>query len=171
MNIIYLRSGERASDRWDDRRLVIRFENEQPKIVGDWAATVQPGDPATFHGRKDGAFHINLGQYTAWRVGLHQGLTGSNPHEALVQVAPIDGKRDSNKSRVPDKPVRGLFGINQHGSQNSSLRVGRSSYGCLVAKGGIEAHREFMKLLKADPRYQNNRNFLFTTAILNFDDL
>jgi hypothetical protein len=119
-----------------------------------------------------GAARIKFGQYKAWRVGIHYG-GGSEPHEALVQEAPITVHRDFNKDlfRTGDKLDTGLFDINQHwGYDMPRNNISFASAGCLVGRTR-EGHRQFMKLIKQDKRYQLNKNYLFVTTIIPGDEL
>ena len=70
------------ANKWNDLRLVIRFEGGVPKIVGEWAATTEPGRYWTENPISPlGAARIEFGQYKSWQVGMHR-----NNHEALVQT-------------------------------------------------------------------------------------
>jgi hypothetical protein len=95
--------------------------------------------------------------------------SASSSHgEALVQVAKVVVVRDLNQDfqRTGDKPDPGLHGINQHhGFNQPKNRIGLASAGCLVGRT-IDGHHEFMKLLKEDPRFLRNRNYLFVASVL-----
>ena len=101
------------ANKWNDLRLLIRFEGGAPKIVGEWAATTEPGRYYTDHPVNPlGAARIEFGQYKAWQVGIHH-----ESHEALVQTGgEVTVCRDLNKDgqRTGDKRQTGEFGINQH---------------------------------------------------------
>jgi len=159
-------------NQWNDRRIVIEIASATPKIIGNWIATTEPGDYYTQHPMNaQGAARIAFGQYKAWRVGTH-GRSGSDPHEALCQVADLKVHRDRNKDgfRSGDPiDVGANFGINQHWGYDQRL-VGKASAGCLVGQSR-EEHRAFMKLIKQDRRYQMNTNYSFMTTIINGDDL
>lgn len=173
INIVYLegvnKDGSTNSDRldeWNDRRIVIKFDEDlQPVIVGNWLGTTEPGAYYTYNPMNPkGAARIKLdAQFTAWRVGYH----GSRPYEALVQVREITVCRDLNKDgmRTGDRHDSGLFAVNQHHGYDSA-NIGRNSAGCLVGQS-IEGHREFMQICKSDPRYQEDKSFVFTTAVLD----
>lgn len=151
-------------DKWNDRRLVL---NHQFDIVGNWAATTEPGRKYTNAPlNPSGAFRIAFGQYKSWCVGTHK-----NSHEALVQVAPVKGHRDINKDgfRTGDPIVVGNFGINQHWGGDSAV-VGAWSAGCLVGQSK-QGHREFMAIVKSDVRYQQDKNYIFWSTILAGDKL
>jgi len=179
VNIIYLRGvdkdGKRNSNainEWSDRRLVLIFRNGQPTIVGNWAATVKPGIPAIRNPLgKAGAAFIEPGQYQAWRVDTHHGIFG-RVEEGLVQVAPVKFRRDVNRDgNVDGEPIQsGMIGLNQH-SGSDQLKVDQASYACLAGQSESGHLREFMPLVKSDPRYRQNRSFLFTTTILDASDL
>jgi hypothetical protein len=63
-----------------------------------------------------------------------------------------------------------MIGLNQHSGSNQ-LKVDQASYACLAGQSESGHLHEFMPLLKSDPRYRRNRNFLFTTTILDVSDL
>ncbi|RUT03632.1 hypothetical protein DSM106972_052710 [Dulcicalothrix desertica PCC 7102] len=179
VNIIYLRGAEfdgksngNAINEWSDRRLVLMFRNGQPTIAGNWAATVKPGLPAIRNPLgKAGAAFIEPGQYKAWRVDIHNGIFGRS-EEGLVQVAPVNFRRDVNRNgKVDSEPIQsGIIGLNQH-SGSDQLKVDRASYACLAAQSQSGHLYKFMPLVKADPRYRRNRAFVFTTTILDARDL
>ena len=151
------------ANKWNDLRLVIRFEGGVPKIVGEWAATTEPGRYWTENPMSPlGAARIEFGQYKSWQVGMHR-----NNHEALVQTGgEVTVCRDLNKDgqRTGDKRQTGEFGINQHWGYDLP-EVEKASAGCLVGQSK-DGHRQFMALVKSDPRYQANRKYVFAAAIL-----
>ncbi|MBD0363962.1 MAG: peptidoglycan-binding protein, partial [Coleofasciculus sp. C3-bin4] len=120
-NIVYVEGiegdGDLNSDQpnyFNDRRMVIQVLAGKPEIIGNWDGTTEPGYYYTYNTMNPkGAARIQFGQYKAWRVGTHYG-GGSEPHEALVQDAPITVCRDFNKDmiRTGDKLDKGLFDIN-----------------------------------------------------------
>jgi hypothetical protein len=178
INICYLEGcnshGELNDDRlnvFNDRRLVFGINTNNNVIFGNWDATTEPSRYYTNNPlNPKGAARIKFGYYTAWKVGIHG---NSEPHEALVQVAPITVHRDLNKDgiRTGDKIDVGNFGINQHWGYNLPLNdVGKASAGCLVGRSRFE-HRLFMQLVKSDSRYRNSREFLFGTAIIDASKL
>src|SRR6478752_3980819 len=79
--------------------------------------------------------------------------------------------RDLNKDgqRTGDKRQTGEFGINQHWGYDLP-EVEKASAGCLVGQSK-DGHRQFMALVKSDPRYQANRKFVFATAVLPESDV
>ena len=156
---------------FNDRRMVIEFENGKPKIIHNAEATTEPSTKYTMNPMNlKGTARIEFGQYTSWKIGTHG---GKQPHESLVQVAPLTVARDTNKDfkRNGDKRDTGLFGINQHwGYDVSSNNIANTSAGCLVGRTRAE-HRQFMAVLKKDPRYQSNKNFLFTSTVIDGKDI
>ena len=155
-----------APNVFNDLRCVIEFKDGVPSFVG-WLATSEPGRTYTVRPMNvNGAARIKFGQYKAWSVGMHG---TKNPHEALVQVAPVTVHRDKNKdfTRTGDKEDTGLFGINQHWAADSPVdNIGAWSAGCLVGRTS-EGHREFMRIIKSDVRYKANRNYVFWTTVID----
>src|SRR5262249_51679681 len=163
--------GKRNDDeanKWNDLRLVIKFDGGVPRIVGKWAATTEPGRYYTQHPlSKLGAARIEFDQYKAWQVGMHRGN-----HEALVQTGGrVTVCRDLNKDgqRTGDTRDTGEFGINQHWGYDLS-EVDKASAGCLVGRS-VDGHQRFMAIVKSDPRYLVNRKHVFATAILPESDV
>lgn len=180
-NIIYIEgmnpNGTLNSDKPDsfnDLRLVIQIVGNTPKIIDIWEATTEPSHHYTENPMNPkGAARIKFGQYQIWKVGTH-GIGSNEPHEALVQVANVTVHRDLNKDmiRTGDKLDTGRFGINQHyGYDYPRDNIGLAGAGCLVGRTR-KGHRDFMKLIKQDSRYQSNRNnYRFMTTIIAGDDL
>lgn len=178
-NIVYIegadpdgRPNADTADQWNDRRLVIELANGAPHIVGNWFATTEPGaGPTARPINAKGAARIAFGQYKAWQVDTHVGSSGFDPHEALVQVAPVKVHRDRNRDglRTGDLIDEGLFGINQHWGYDSRV-VGNASAGCLVGQDR-NSHQDFMRLIKQDVRFQLRSNYVFMTTIIAGDDL
>jgi lysozyme family protein len=175
-NIIYIEGmypdgtlNDDAFNAWNDTRMVIEFVEDVPKIIGRWEATTEPGQYYTMRPMNaGGAARIEFGQYKAWIVGIHL-----NNHEALVQVAPLTVCRDLNKDgkRINDRRETGNFGVNQHwGGDAPKNDIGRWSAGCLVGRTR-DGHREFMKIIKQDPRYQRDRGYVFRSIVIPGDDL
>ncbi len=174
-NIVYIEGGNKDGsvnsdepNHFNDLRVVFAFDgNNSPVIEGIWDATTEPGFHYTDRPMNPaGAARIAFGQYTAWAVGLHG---YSDPHEALVQVGLIKVYRDYNRDmiRTGDDIDEGMFGINQHwGYSHPADDIGTASAGCLVGRTR-EGHRAFMELIKSDPRYKADRDFIYTTAILD----
>lgn len=174
-----------APNEFNDLRLVIEFENGMPKIVGSWEATTEPSTHFTFNPDSDtgAAARIKFGQYKAWRIGLH-GV--SNPHRALIQVAPLPVHRDANKdfSRVGDFIDTGIFGINQHwGYDHPKNDIHTASAGCLVGRS-TQGHIDFLKIIEQDVRYlatpfgaptfpgdPSERTYVFYSTIIPGDEL
>jgi hypothetical protein len=178
-NIVYIEGmnadGTLNSDKpnqFNDRRLVIQILDGVPAIIGNWEATTEPGWRYTQRPMNaKGAARIKFGQYKAWRVGIHG---TSDRHEALIQIGgEVTVHRDFNKDyqRVGDKMDAGYFGINQHwGYDLPSNNVYYASAGCLVGRSR-QGHREFMKLIKQDRRYQLNSDYTFYTTVIYGPDL
>jgi predicted chitinase len=152
INIVYVEGmnadgspNDNEANKWNDLRLLIRFEGGEPRIIGKWAATTEPGRYYTEHPLSPGgAARIEFGQYRAWQVGIHRG-----DHEALVQTGGhVTVCRDENRDnlRTGDPRQTGDFGINQHWGYDLAS-VDKASAGCLVGQSKI-GHREFMALVK-----------------------
>jgi lysozyme family protein/peptidoglycan hydrolase-like protein with peptidoglycan-binding domain len=160
------------ANKWNDLRLLIEFEGGHPKIIGKWAATTEPGRYWTENPLSAlGAARIAFGQYTSWQVGIHHADKPSG-HEALVQTGGlVTVCRDLNKDglRTGDRCQTGQFGINQHWGYDLA-EVDKASAGCLVGQSK-DGHREFMALVKSDPRYQASHEHVFATSILPESDV
>lgn len=150
-------------------RYVIGFDTGKPKIMGAWEATTVPGRKWTMSPMdRRGAARTVPGQYTAWRVGvIHPGTSGA--HEAMMQCADVKVDRDLNKNFKDDDQVYTAgpeCGICQHwGYDLPHDDLGGSSAGCLVGRVK-DGHRQYMSLMKSDPRYVADHNFIFTAALL-----
>jgi hypothetical protein len=175
-NIVYLEgmnvdgtANANKPDEFNDSRLLIRIDSKgEPTLEAAWDATTEPGRHYTEQPMEpDGAARIAFGQYKSWVVGTH--LAGRpSGHEALVQADQVAVYRDLNKdySRAGDKKYTGVFGINQHwGYDLPKGSLANSSAGCLVGRTK-DGHREFMKLLKSDPRYRASKAYRFVATIL-----
>lgn len=179
INIVYLEGADANGtpnddqpDRFNDRRLVITFQNGNPKIIGNWEATTEPGIYYTENPMNPaGAARIKFGQYLdAWEVGLHG---NARPHRALIQVGPVTVFRDANKDyiRTGDRQDTGLFGINQHGGYDYPFsNINDAGAGCQVGRT-MAGQEEFMDIVESDPRYQRDRSYRFATTIIAGDDL
>jgi hypothetical protein len=173
-NIIYVEGinpdGTRNDNQpnvFNDLRCVIRFENGKPVMAGSWEATTTPGTYWTEHRMNpDGAFLIALGQQTCWTMGWY------HDNEALVQSAPITGTRDDEEDyKREGAPVCGNFGVHHHGGYNYPHDdLGRSSAGCQVGRT-VKGHAEFIAILKTDPRYLKNHEFVWTSTVLTADQV
>ena len=176
VNIVYIEGmgpegtkNDNPPNQFNDARFVIGFDGAVPRILGAWEATTEPGNYWTEHRMNPGgAFHIALEQQTAWVVGTHH-AGSSSAHEALVQHGVIRGFRDPDETGKRDlrHPYAGDdMGINQHwGYDLPKNDLGTSSAGCLVGRMKT-GHRQFMALVKSDPRYIANNRFVFTAAVL-----
>ena len=178
LNIIYVEGmnpdfslNSDKPNHFNDIRLVIGFEDNKPLVLGVWEATTEPGFHYTDNPMNpNGAARIAFGQYKAWQVGIHG---NSEPHEALIQVGLVKVHRDYNRDmkRTGDKIDKGYFGINQHhGYDHPYNDIYTASAGCLVGRTR-QGHKEFMKLIKTDRRYQADPEFIFTTTIIPGDKL
>jgi hypothetical protein len=163
-------------DTFNDACVVIRFvAGGVPLIIDAWKATVDPGVYYRDHPIvSGGTAYIKPGHYRAWQVGMHNG-----DHEGLLQTGgEVTVSRDKNKNLrrdASDWEQTGYFGINQHGPSvrvgNAPLaKVGPYSAGCLVRES-VPAQREFMALIKTDPRYRADHEFIFSSTILEKDDI
>lgn len=171
LNIVYVEGCDACGtpnadkmNKWNDLRIVYcHYEHERPKALGAWIATTEPGWKYTAQPFSSaGAFRIAFGQYKAWKVGWHK------DHEALVQTGgEVTGYRDRNKDgfRTGDSLSTGYFGINQHWGYDMA-NVDGASAGCLVGQSK-KGHREFMRIIKTDVRYKQNKDYIFWTAVLD----
>ena len=178
-NIIYVegmhpdgRLNDDAFNVWNDSRFLIEFKNGKPEIVGAWEATTEPGRYYTMNPMNaGGAARIAFGQYKSWQIGTHG---AADPHEALIQTGgTVTVYRDLNQdgTRTGDRMDTGYFGINQHwGGDSHTSDIGAWSAGCLVGRTR-DGHQKFMALCKQDPRYQNNRGYVFQATVIPGDDL
>jgi Putative peptidoglycan binding domain len=143
---------------FEDLRVVFSIGPDGKPLIQPWVATTEPGKPYVMNPMNPkGAARIALGQYKSWAVGTHVGASGNDPHEALIQCAPIDIYRDSKKDFKREGPTfTGIFGINQHwGYDQPKDDVGNASAGCLVGEKR-DGHRAFMAVIKADARFRAN---------------
>jgi lysozyme len=173
VNIVYVEgmspdgipNANRSND-FDCARIVLRvLLDGSAKILGAWKAVTHAGAYYEVHRLNPiGAFHINLGQQTAWTMGTYHG----NP--ALLQSSPLSGTRDSNNDFKRGGPVyRGDFGVHHHGSgsfSNTTDEIGRGSAGCQVGEDQDAHNNEFIPLLKSDSRYQADHNFMWSSTVL-----
>jgi len=155
---------------FDDARIVLVFENGVPVIKGVWDATTQTGKKYTLDpvpgARDKGAAIIELGQQRCWQVGKHRGYEALAQTGAVVVVA-----RDLNKDfrRDNDRHTTGFYGINQHHGANAPQDdIGGHSAGCLVGRT-VAGHKEFMKIVKTDPRYLADKKYVFRTTVMPFE--
>jgi hypothetical protein len=149
------------ANQFNDIRCIFNKE----KCVDVWQATTEPGSWYTNRPLNPaGAFRIAFGYHAnAWQIGIH----GSDEHEALIQVAPVEGYRDYNRDgfRTGDRVAVGLFGINQHwGYDMPPDDIGVASAGCLVGRTR-QGHREFIQYCKS-----SGQGF-FSTIVLPGDKI
>lgn len=173
MNIVYIEGMELSGlpngnrpNCWDDLRMLIRIGPDgNAKLLGAWDATTEPGKYWTDNPMNPGgAFHIDLGQQTAWCSGMY------HSREALVQCRPLHGRRDNQKHYARDgSPVTGEFGVHHHaGYDYPKNDIGKSSAGCQVGRT-VAGHLEFMRLLHTDKRW--TPNFVWTSTVLTAADV
>ncbi|HAX87998.1 MAG TPA: hypothetical protein DCY91_17455 [Cyanobacteria bacterium UBA11370] len=177
-NIIYVEGmypdGQLNDDKanaWNDTRMVIEFKDGKPVVLGKWEATTEPGRYYTMNPMNAGGVaRIAFGQHRAWQLGRHG---QADPHEALVQTGgPLTVYRDLNKDgmRSGDRTDTGHFGVNQHwGGDSPKDEIGRWSAGCLVGRTRA-GHREFMSIIKQDPRFLKNRGYVFSSIVIDGTD-
>lgn len=170
VNIIYVEglnpdgtANDNRSNQFNDLRTVIGLRSGKWVLLGAWDGTTEPSRKWTETPMNSGgAARIAFGQYRAWSLGMH------HTHEALVQTAEITVYRDKNKDykREGDKTDTGLFGINQHwGYDLPKTDMANSSAGCLVGRT-TAGHKEFMSIVKSDPRFQKNHRYEFLTTVM-----
>jgi hypothetical protein len=177
VNIVYVEGcgpegdeNDDAPNKFNDCRLAIRIgAGGKPQLAGAWEATTEPGRYYTLNPMNEkGAARIAFGQYKAWSVGTHIN------HEGLVQTGMITVHRDLNKDykRGGDQLDTGdYFWVDQHwGYDLPKEDIGRASAGCLVGRRK-QGHREFMTIVKADPRYRANNGYRFMTSVLAESDV
>ncbi len=182
INIVYLEGisldgsiNKDSPNEWNDLRILFKYVNGEPIVLHAVTATTEPGFKPTIRpSNKKGVARIAFAQYTAWKMGYHKIAKYGNKHPALVQSSPVAVHRDFNKDgkRTGDKLEVGMFGINQHSTREGykGSNVEDWSEGCLVGKDWKQ-HLEFLRLLKTDPRFQSNNDFVFTTTIIPGDEL
>lgn len=182
LNIVYIEGANEDGtpnddrfNRFNDRRIVFTIENGKPVIKMNVLATTEPGRFYTLNPENPGgAARIAFNQYKSWRVGTHKAGRPS-AHEALVQVADIAVHRDKNKDGFRSGDVIDVgsgFGINQHSGHNQDVNnIGLASAGCLVSQAH-NAHKDFMKLIKTDPRYAKaSHGYKYMSTIIAGDIL
>jgi hypothetical protein len=196
LNIVYVEGmnldgtpNDNAIDKWNDLRCVVGFDRSGvkdargradagiPVLMFKCDATTEPGlyyDRIQPIGGPKGAALIALGQQRCWQVGIHH---PGGPQEALVQTgAAVSIYRDYDRSfrRQAGHISTGWYGINQHGTREGSdgapSSIGRWSAGCLVARRFAD-HKAFMALVKSDPRYRADHQYVFATTVLSAEDV
>jgi hypothetical protein len=179
-NIVYLEGvdadgtlNDDAPNAFNDVRMVFSVGRDGRPQFADavWEATTEPGEHWTIRPMNPkGAARIAFNQYKAWSVGTHRSSSPQR-HEALVQTAPVTVYRDLNQDyrRPGDQMDTGMFGVNQHwGYDLPRGDLGSASAGCLVGRTR-DGHREFMALIKKDPRYKVSKGYRFVTTIMPGD--
>lgn len=179
-NVVYVEGvnpdGTLNDDRpnvFNDLRIAFSITSSGAPKFAVWDGTTEPGLYWTQHPMSpDGAARIAFNQYKSWIVGIHH-AGKPTAHEALVQVEPVTVYRDLNQDfkRPGDKTDTGLFGINQHWGYDAPKNdLGRTSAGCLVGRSE-DGHRQFMQMMKSDPRYVANAAYRFMAAVVPGDDV
>lgn len=170
MNLLYIEGmnldGSPNGNRpncWDDIRVLLRNGTGGPKILGAWEATTEPGaywSSVEHRMNKDGAFHIDLGQQTAWVPGEYHDAP------ALRQARNLHGTRDGKVHYARDgKPDFGMFGVHHHkGYDYPKNNIGQSSAGCQVGRT-VAGHMEFWHILKTDSRF--SPTFVWTSTVMS----
>lgn len=170
MNLVYVEGMEldgtpngNRPNYWDDLRILVRVHGDNSaEILGAWEATTEPGVYWTDNPMNaDGAFHLDLGQQTAWSLGTY------HDREALRQCRPIHGTRSAVHHYARDgKPDYGDFGVHHHcGYDYPKNDIGRSSAGCQVGRT-VAGHTEFMKLVHTDSRMRADPSFVWTSTVM-----
>lgn len=178
-NIVYVEGADPngkinddAINKFNDLRITFSIASDGVPNYTVWEGTTEPGLYWTHNPMNPkGAARIAFDQYKAWVVGTHLASKPSSAHEALVQVEDVTVYRDLNKDymRTGDTTDTGLFGINQHwGYDAPKDNLGTTSAGCLVGRSK-DGHREFMAMVKSDPRHQANKAYRFMAAIVPGD--
>ena len=133
LNMIGIRTKNRAVDNWDDFFVLCWQEKGVNKI---WINDLFTTDPGIKYMQKKllnpkGCAILVRGQYKGvWQEGLHQGK-----YTAFRQVEPVKVYRDRNQNNIMDfepKTIQeGMFGINQHHGYDTK-NVDGNSAGCQV---------------------------------------
>jgi hypothetical protein len=137
INMIAIRSNNRAVDAWDDFFCLLWIEGGKKQIWVNDSFTTDPGiyymqtkilNPAGC-GILAAGYHNNI-----WQLGKH----GAKQYEAFVQTGgKVKAYRDRNKDNYMDfdpKTIQeGFFGCNQHHGYDST-KVGNNSAMCQVHK-------------------------------------
>ncbi len=149
--IIGIRTATNLPNVFDD--YIVLCQEFKNKYLKGWMATTEAGlywlnNPMNVKGT--GVLVPN--QYrNCWKIGTHG--KGLNAHEALVQIAPVEVYRDSDKDNIAEKTNivdKGIFGINIHSTGKTSWiapKVDKWSAGCQVFPN-YDSFKEFMKELK-----------------------
>ncbi|MBC5783257.1 hypothetical protein H8N03_09900 [Ramlibacter sp. USB13] len=155
LNIVYvadmgLDGAPSVDATFGDARLLLRVdERGRPQLAGAWEGSLHVGGP--------GAVHVACGQYKSWSVGLHQ---GDAPYDALVQTGPVEARNANGAA------LAGVLGLDQHcGDDDARGGLGRCSAGGLVGRSK-SGHREFMAMVRSDPRYLACKGYRFLTSVL-----
>lgn len=171
LNVIGIRSRNRAADSFDDQMWVCYIDAHGNARMFELPITTDPGLnylKKPLHGK--GCAILAPGQYRGmWRIGLHQGK-----YRALVQRGACTVYRDNNLDAVLDydmmKTETGIFGINFHYISRGTIveSIGRGSAGCQVSPV-FEDHSYVMSLVDLQVRFIHSDAVSYT--LLLADDL
>jgi hypothetical protein len=169
MNVDGMRNDNKPNRFNDCRCLLAINKSGKPVLAGIWKGTTEPSKYWTEHPMdRRGAARIAFGQYKSWSVGMYHN------YEVLRQAEDITVYRDLNRDydRTGDKTYTGMFGIHHHwGYDLPDNDLGHSSAGCLVGQKRAE-HKDFMRLVKSDPRYsRGTKAYRFIAAIMPYSAL
>lgn len=156
---------------FDDLHIIWKMVNGEPTLLFKALATTQPGARYTLRPiNEEGAAIAALGYHKVWQTGYHRGN-----YPALIQTgAEIEVWRDNAHNytrgqvdRAGNPRLRkGWFGINQHHGGNADRSdIGGHSAGCLVTKDEAD-HVRAMAIKKTDPRFEENRQYVFDACIM-----
>jgi lysozyme family protein len=151
------------------RYLIQVLEDGTAKIVGAWEATTHAGAYYEHHKlNPGGAFHIALGQQTAWRLGIYS----HGNYEALLQVSPLFGTRDAAEDfQRRGATIHELVGAHHHwGYDYPKGDVKNSAAGCQVGRTK-DGHLEFIRLLKTDRSFKADRSVLWTSTVMTVEQV
>lgn len=138
INMIGVRSKNRAVDNWDDFFCLLWEDETGKKNI--WVNDQFTTDPGVYYMQNKllnpkGCGILARGQYRGvWKIGGH----GKNKYEAFVQLGnKVKLFRDRNRDNIldfdPKTLQEGYFGVNQHHGYDSG-KVGPNSAACQVHK-------------------------------------
>ena len=166
VNLIGVRSGEVATNEFDDTLFIAIQMNGEKHVITLEEFTTDPGHyylKNKFLNPK-GCAIVKPGQYPGmWTFGKHRGK-----YNALVQVGNVTVYRDRTKDNKIDTGTEqtGLFGINMHHAYDSEL-INKYSAGCQVHKH--DEQLEFiLSICKLSAIYYGNT---FTYTLIEERDL
>jgi GH24 family phage-related lysozyme (muramidase) len=170
-------TGELTPDRpneFCDARILLEIPfSGIPRIIGAWEATCKAGyHYVDYPMNPKGTARCARSQFKAWQIGYH-GI--HNPHEALLQVFPVrvhryHGRKNYYKE-INGKIDEGVFQINFHWGYNyPKTDIEYASAGCLVGRT-TEGHKNCMRFLKNDRRFEVNNQYIFYITIISGKDI